>query len=418
MDANIENYIALSFQKIRKLKENEKGEVWLATDKSGRLVILKYIALTGLPYRILKEKNFSLCPRIYHAWEDNGKTVVVEEHVSGETLLDRIGRKEYLTEEEAQNILLELCDGLLPIHMEGVIHRDIKPSNLILQSKSVIRLIDFDASRIVKEHNGDDTTHLGTKGYAPPEQFGYGQTDERSDIYSIGVTFKKALPENYNGCLAKILAKCVEMDPNKRYQNVKELKRAIIFRARFQKWGKKLAFAAVFAILAITLNISPTVEIPKEEASEEQPAPIVVKAPVSTEKPEAIEPKPTVLPAETTKTAEPAKTVKTVEVAPIEQYTPPEILPNKAETSATETQKAETVMKCPQIIPPPKTEEKPQPNNDFVEKLEERSEEQERERQRAIVKMMLDSLPPDWPQEKRDRALKEFLKVMKFDKYP
>ena len=417
MDANIENYIESSFQKIRKLKETEKGEVWIAADKSDRLVVLKYIALTGLPYRILKEKKFSLCPRIFHAWEDEEKTIVIEEYVGGETLLDRIARKEYLTEDEAKNILLSLCDGLLPIHKEGIIHRDIKPSNIILQAGNTIRLIDFDASRIVKEHSGEDTTHLGTKGYAPPEQFGYGQTDERSDIYSIGVTLQKALPENYRGCLTKILEKCTAIDPNKRYQNVTELKRAIIFRARLQKWGKKLAVAAIFVISAIVLNISPTVETPKEEASEEQPAPVVVEAPISTEKTETT-PEPTVLPTEANDTTESAKIVKTVDAEPIQQYTLPETLPNKAETSATEAPKAETVMKCPQIIPPPKTEEKPQPNNDFVEKLEERSEEQERERQRAIVKMMLDSLPPDWPQEKRDRALKEFLKVMKFDKYP
>lgn len=417
MDANIENYIELSFQKIRKLKENEKGEVWIAADKSDRLVVLKYIALTGLPYRVLKEKKFPLCPRVFHAWEDKEKTIVIEEYVGGETLLDRIARKEYLTEDETKNILLALCDGLFPIHKEGVIHRDIKPSNIILQAGNIIRLIDFDASRIVKEHSGDDTTHLGTKGYAPPEQFGYGQTDERSDIYSIGVTFQKALPENYNGYLTKILAKCAAIDPNKRYQNVTELKRAIIFHAGFQKWGKKLAVATVLVISAIVLNISPTVETPKEEASEEQPAPVVVEAPILTEKIEAT-PEPTVLPTEANDTTESAKIVKTVEAEPIQQYTLPETLPNKAETSATEAPKAETVMKCPQIIPPPKTEEKPKPDNSFVEELEKRNEERERERQRAIVKMMLDSLPPNWSQEQRDRALKEFLKVMKFDKYP
>ncbi|MBR3622188.1 MAG: serine/threonine protein kinase, partial [Selenomonadaceae bacterium] len=259
MDANIENYIELSFQKIRKLKENEKGEVWIAADKSDRLVVLKYIALTGLPYRVLKEKTFPLCPRVFHAWEDKEKTIVIEEYVGGETLLDRIARKEYLTEDETKNILLALCDGLFPIHKEGVIHRDIKPSNIILQAGNIIRLIDFDASRIVKEHSGDDTTHLGTKGYAPPEQFGYGQTDERSDIYSIGVTLQKALPENYRGCLTKILEKCTAIDPNKRYQNVTELKRAIIFHDGFQKWGKKLAVATVLVISAIVLNILPTV---------------------------------------------------------------------------------------------------------------------------------------------------------------
>ncbi|MBQ7478743.1 MAG: protein kinase, partial [Selenomonadaceae bacterium] len=163
MDANIAVYIEATFQKIRRLKENEKSEVWLASGKSGRLVILKRIALTGLPYGALKEKDYPLCPRILHAWEDEGGTVVVEEYVQGESLLDRIGRKAYLTEQEAQSVLIQLCDGLAPIHAQGIIHRDIKPSNLILQNGGIIRLIDFDAARTVKEHVAEDTRFLGTK---------------------------------------------------------------------------------------------------------------------------------------------------------------------------------------------------------------------------------------------------------------
>lgn len=118
--------------KIRLLKSSDKGEVWLASEKSGRLVIRKHIAWTGLPYAILKEKGYPLIPRILHCIEEDGETLVVEEYVQGESLLDRIGRKAYLSEREAGNILLQLCDGLAPIHAQGIVHRDIKPSNLIL----------------------------------------------------------------------------------------------------------------------------------------------------------------------------------------------------------------------------------------------------------------------------------------------
>ena len=202
--------------KIRLLKSSDKGEVWLAFEKSGRLVIHKRIAWTGLPYAILKEKGYPLIPRILHCIEEDGETLVVEEYVQGESLLDRIGRKAYLSEREAGNILLQLCDGLAPIHAQGIVHRDIKPSNLILQSGGIVRLIDFDAARTVKEHSGEDTMHLGTKGYAPPEQFGYGQTDARSDIYSIGITLRESMPEGYGGYLAKIFARCTEIDPDRR----------------------------------------------------------------------------------------------------------------------------------------------------------------------------------------------------------
>ena len=246
LDAKISAYFEDVFHKIRLLKASDKGEVWLASEKSGRLVVLKRIALTKLPYMMLKGKDYSLIPRILHCIEDNGETVVVEEYVQGESLLDRIGRKAYLSEHEAESVLLQLCEGLVPIHEQCIIHRDIKPSNLILQSGCIIRLIDFDAARTFKEHSGEDTIHLGTKGYAPPEQFGYGQTDARSDIYSIGVTMRKSLPEEYCGYLATIFAKCMEIDPNRRYQNVQELRRAVIFRRSWAKWGK-------MALLTLTI---------------------------------------------------------------------------------------------------------------------------------------------------------------------
>ena len=250
MDAHITAYIETAFLKIRLLKSSDKGEVWLASEKSGRLVIRKRIAWTGLPYAMLKEKGYPLIPRILHCIEEDGETLVVEEYVQGESLLDRIGRKAYLSEREAGNILLQLCDGLAPIHAQGIVHRDIKPSNLILQSGGIIRLIDFDAARTVKEHSGEDTMHLGTKGYAPPEQFGYGQTDARSDIYSIGITMRKVLPEEYGGYLVKIFAKCTEIDPTRRYQNLQELRRALIFRRFWAERGRMALLSAAIVSVA------------------------------------------------------------------------------------------------------------------------------------------------------------------------
>ena len=250
MDAHITAYIETAFLKIRLLKSSDKGEVWLAFEKSGRLVIHKRIAWTGLPYAILKEKGYPLIPRILHCIEEDGETLVVEEYVQGESLLDRIGRKAYLSEREAGNILLQLCDGLAPIHAQGIVHRDIKPSNLILQSGGIVRLIDFDAARTVKEHSGEDTMHLGTKGYAPPEQFGYGQTDARSDIYSIGITLRESMPEGYGGYLAKVFARCTEIDPDRRYRNVQTLRRAVALRRFWAERGRMALLSAAVASVA------------------------------------------------------------------------------------------------------------------------------------------------------------------------
>lgn len=286
MDAHITAYIETAFLKIRLLKSSDKGEVWLASEKSGRLVIHKRIAWTGLPYAILKEKGYPLIPRILHCIEEDGETLVVEEYVQGESLLDRIGRKAYLSEREAGNILLQLCDGLAPIHAQGIVHRDIKPSNLILQSGCIIRLIDFDAARTVKEHSGEDTMHLGTKGYAPPEQFGYGQTDARSDIYSIGITLRESMPEEYDGYSAKVFARCTEIDPDRRYRNVQELRRAVTLRRFWAERGRMALLSAAVASVAAFFflpRLDGTEPLPSAPAVEPGGNPPAVRLPNATE---------------------------------------------------------------------------------------------------------------------------------------
>ena len=102
-----------------------------------------------------------------------------------------------------------MCDGLKILHENKIVHRDIKPENLILQGDK-IRLIDFDAARIFKSDKNKDTKILGTEYYAPPEQFGFGQTDPRSDIFSLGKTFQELTGKNLRGDLKKILSKCTE----------------------------------------------------------------------------------------------------------------------------------------------------------------------------------------------------------------
>lgn len=227
MKENVAEYLEFRFEKLKLLKRSERGEVWLASSKvGGELVIIKRVALTGLPYDVLKNFPFSLPAKVFFCAEDDIETVVIEEFIQGESLLERLERKNFFSEAEARAILLQMCDGLRELHAQKIIHRDIKPANLILQGGK-IRLIDFDAARIFKADKEADTKLLGTKGYAPPEQFGSGQTDSRSDIYSLGVTMKNLLGTNCSGRLKKILDKCIELDPKNRFQSVDELKAAL-----------------------------------------------------------------------------------------------------------------------------------------------------------------------------------------------
>ena len=220
MKENVAEFLKFRYEKLKLLKRSKRGEVWLAqTRQSGDLVIIKRVRAVGLPYDLLRRSEFTLPANIFYCVEDSEETVIVEEFIQGEHL-------HRLSEPQARQILLQMCDGLKELHEQKIIHRDIKPSNMILQGER-IRLIDFDAARLYKDGKEEDTHLLGTKGYAPPEQYGQGQTDPRSDIYSLGVTFKELLGTNCGGRLKDILDKCTAYYPDDRFQDVDELKDAL-----------------------------------------------------------------------------------------------------------------------------------------------------------------------------------------------
>ena len=283
-----EEFIQSKYEKVRLLHRTEKAEVWLAADSTGSFVVIKYIKLANLPYSSLKGMGKSLWPEVIYCAEDEASTIVVEEFINGESFEELLANKRYLTETRAKALLLQLCEGLIMLHRKGIIHRDIKPSNIILQAvggHDFVRLIDYDAARIVKEEQKEDTRLLGTKGYAPPEQYGYGQTDQRSDIYSLGITFKEMLGENYNGWLRPILQKCTEVDARSRYQTVAELKNDLLHHKRNKLL--KAAGIAVISIVAVLIIWSnwqyshqekispPAVEEIMEEVKEKVPLPSV-----------------------------------------------------------------------------------------------------------------------------------------------
>lgn len=234
MDKEVERYLADNFEKVRLLKRSDKGEVWLASQGTGKLVIWKHIRYIGIPYVQLKDHHHALWPEIFYVAEDDQETIVIEEYISGRTLAEYIEDEKYLSAKDVFVILTQLCIGLSALHGMGIVHRDIKPSNLIWQD-GIVHLIDFDASRIIRQGADADTTLLGTKGYAPPEQFGYSQTDARSDIYAIGVTMQEALGPHYQGKLLNILKKCRRIDPDARYTSAARLRLAV-WRCRYREF--------------------------------------------------------------------------------------------------------------------------------------------------------------------------------------
>ena len=220
------------FDEIKVLKRGARGTVTLVRHRdTGKRYIFRCFDGSDEVYRRLLTVDCPYLPRIEEAAESRGRVAVLEEYVQGDTLL-------YLLEggvldwSEARKVTADICGALWVLHSMGAVHRDVKESNVILRGGDAV-LIDFDASRIFKNESSADTQILGTTGYAAPEQYGIAQTDQRADIYSVGVllnimlTGKHPSRELAPGRLGRIVQKCTMVNPKKRYKNVCDLMEAL-----------------------------------------------------------------------------------------------------------------------------------------------------------------------------------------------
>lgn len=261
-------------EEIKVLKQSEKSTVQLVREKGKeQLYIRKILQGRHSVYGVLQELDHPCLPKVYEASFDGDTTIVVEEYIAGQTA----GSVE-LSEKQCRSIVRELCDVLAFLHGKGIIHRDIKPSNILLAPDGHIRLIDFDAARMPKEDMEQDTMLLGTRGYAPPEQYGFAQTDERADIYALGVTMKQLLGEKADKPgYRRILSKCTNLDPDKRYRSARQVERAFYSVSHWQA-GVLCAAAVVCAAVAFG-NLMPDKRTVQDATALESTDLIVLSAP-------------------------------------------------------------------------------------------------------------------------------------------
>lgn len=220
--------VTTEFDTLRVLKQSPRGTVSVVRHKkSGKRYVFRRYSGSGEVYRRLLPVLCPHLPQIMEAAEQDGQTAVLEEYVRGDTLAELLmGAR--LTEREARQVTMQLCQALHVLHSMGAVHRDVKPENVILRGSDAV-LIDFDAARIYKDESESDTQVLGTTGFAAPEQYGIFQSDGRADIFSLGVllnimlTGKHPSREMAAGKMGRIVRKCTMTAPEQRYQSARAL---------------------------------------------------------------------------------------------------------------------------------------------------------------------------------------------------
>ena len=182
------------YEKIKKLGQGSFGEVWLVLDTEELGPQRHYVA--KIPYDRAANPKFrkeaAICQRLaphpgvvglVTTLEEDGKLILIQEYVAGQTLGDMLG--EVLPRPLVERIVLQLIEVVAHAHRHRIIHRDIKPNNIIIQPDGVLKLLDFGAAKILKEKDIGATV-VGSRPFMAPEQI-MGGSERRSDIWAIGV---------------------------------------------------------------------------------------------------------------------------------------------------------------------------------------------------------------------------------------
>lgn len=189
-------------------------------------------------------RRFKHLPDVLECYPHDDELVVVMEYARGETLQELVYQSDPSVE-LARQAFPPLCDAASELHEDfdpPIIHRDLKPSNVIM-SQGGCTIIDFGIAREYKDGVAEDTTRFGTRAFAPPEQFGFGQTTVRSDVYALGMLLYFCLTETIPAAhdrtswyedqripisLRGVIAKATAFDPMQRYASASELKAAFM----------------------------------------------------------------------------------------------------------------------------------------------------------------------------------------------
>ena len=230
---NLEEESRLSFYRELTVLDEKKNIVLVQDIRNSELCVKKTLDIYSRDiYEQLASVRIEGVPAVKECVADDGKLIVVEEYVQGRSLKQVLDEHGLLNAEQAYEIAVQLADVLVRLHQlePAIVHRDIKPSNIIIEKNGHVNLIDFNAARHVNADKNEDTRMLGTVYFAAPEQFGFGQSDERTDIYGLGATINYIMTGDKPGAgiaecrFSDILKKCLMVDAKDRYQSAEELR--------------------------------------------------------------------------------------------------------------------------------------------------------------------------------------------------
>jgi len=230
-----------AYDQMECLASHGGRETFLVRKKeNGEMAVAKCYDRGAFPFQpnpdLLRDAVHPGLPRFFEQYQNEQMLCVVREYIEGEPLSDYAGEQR-LTTRQILSICRQLCDILSVLHgrTPPIIHRDIKPENIIVKPDGAIVLIDFDISRSFKKDAVSDTVFFGTKGYAPPEQYGFGQTDRRTDIYAFGVLLRWLVTgsarDNANvtidARLQRVIDRCTAFAPDDRYTDIDQVRQAL-----------------------------------------------------------------------------------------------------------------------------------------------------------------------------------------------
>jgi eukaryotic-like serine/threonine-protein kinase len=201
---------------------------------------------------LLSQLSHPNLPIVADFFEHQGRPVLVMEFVPGQPLEQRIHEANApLLEQQAIAYGIQIARVLHYLHTRQppIIYRDLKPSNIMLTPEEVLKLIDFGVARTYKARKTKDTVAMGSAGYAPPEQYGKGQTDARSDVYALGATLLhlltnmppiplqpptsgsiRKLNHSVDAQTERVIMKAMALEPNQRYRSAADLEQALMHR--------------------------------------------------------------------------------------------------------------------------------------------------------------------------------------------